>query len=810
MTTLLRDARFGLRLLRRNPGFTAVAVLTLALGIAATTAIFSVVYGLFFAPLPYHNADRLVMVWEYVDGSRAGASPKGYTEWKRQATVFADINAWGGGPVNLATVDRPENVIAGVATPGFLGMLGYGHPLALGRTFTDDEGVLGRNRVVILTYQLWKDRFAGDPGIIGRQVNVDDVPHTVVGVLGQGPADHQQNKIWLPLAMTEAEALSDNRSLLVMAHLKDGVSVDEANASMSTLSARLEQERSRPRTGWSVQVQEFRNNFVRDSTKQGIWLLLGAVMFLLMIACANVANLLLARGTTRHRELAIRAAIGATRASVIRQLLIESLLLALGGGLFGTLMALTIVDAIKVLMPPFTLPSETEITLSIPVLLFALVACTLTGVIAGLAPAWQASRTSAAETMKEGARTVGDRRFGLRRALVVLEFALALTLLAGGGMAVHALVRIMNVDLGFRADHLTTFTVPVPRGRFTGPEPALLFYQSLSERISALPGVASASVSTGMPVRGVQFGRSFALVGERIPEPQMWPGTGVNMVTPSYHLTFGIPILRGRTFTNTDVAGGKLVVIVNETFATRFLAGRDPIGQRLLMSPFRVGAAPGSTPPVEWEIVGVQADTANDGPGRPGFPEVLLPFAQNPWPTATVAVRTLGGVPAPHAAMVNVLRTVDPTLPMTDVETIEQTLSESTAADRFYTVFFAAFAGLALLLATVGIYGVMSFGVAQRTHEIGLRIALGGGPKQVLGQVIREGMLTALAGTAVGAVGAIFIGRLLEGAVYGVETANPITFAIVAVTLLLAALLASVVPARRAAAVDPMVALRQD
>jgi len=810
MTTILRDARFGLRLLRRHPGFTTVAVLTLALGIAATTAIFSVVYGLFLAPLPYYKADRLVMVWEYQQGERAGASPKSFTEWKREATPFADINAWGGRSVNLATADRPENVPAGVATPGFLAMLGYGHPLALGRTFREEEGIPGQDRVVILTYRLWQDRFGGDPQIVGQHVRVNDEPHTVVGVLGEGPADHQQNKVWLPLAFTEAQRQSDNTSLLVMARLKDDVTVEQANASMAALGSRLEQERPQRREGWTVRVQQFRNNFVRDSTKRGIWLLLGAVIFVLLIACANVANLLLARGASRQRELAIRAAIGATPSSIVRQLLVESIVLALAGGLLGALLASSIVDAIVALMPPFTLPSETEITISIPVLLFAFAVCTLAGIAAGLAPAWQASRASAAETMKEGGCTIGDRRFGLRRVLVVVEFALALTLLAGGGMAVNAMVRTMTVDLGFTADHLTTFELPVPRGRLTTPEHAQGFYASLSERIAALPGVTSASVSTGMPVRGSGFWRPVEVAGARVASSDARRWIPVNMVTPSYHATFGIDIRRGRTFTETDVAGGRPVAIVNESFAMLFLAGRDPLGQRILISPFPFETPGAPMPaPIEREVVGVQADAANAGPGRPANPEVVVPFAQNPWPNALVAVRT-AGVAAPQTAIADILRTVDPTLPMTRVQTIQQTLSESIAADRFYTVFFAAFAGVALALAAIGIYGVMSFVVAQRTHEIGLRMALGGNTSQVLAQVLREGMTTALAGCALGAIGAGLIGRMLEGAIYGVEPTNPITFAAVAVTLLLAAFVACAVPARRAASVDPMVALRQD
>jgi putative ABC transport system permease protein len=811
MTAIVRDARFGLRLLRRNPGFTLVAVTTLALGIAATTAIFSVVYGLFFAPLPYHKADRLVMVWEYEQGYRAGASARSYTDWKRQAASFADINAWGGRNVNLATADRPENVSAGLATPGFLGMLGYGHPLALGRTFREDEGVAGRDNVVILTYRLWMDRFAGDPAIVGRQVYVDDEPRTVVGVLGEGPADHQQNKIWMPLVFTEAQLQSDNTSLLVMARLKDDVTVEQASASMAALGASLEEQRPQRREGWTVRVEEFRNNFVRDSTRQGIWLLLGAVLFVLLIACANVANLLLARGTARHRELAIRAAVGATATSIVRQLLVESLVLALVGGLLGALLAASIVDAIVALMPPFTLPSETEITLSIPVLLFAFAVCTVAGVAAGLAPAWQASRTRAAETMKEGGRTIGDRRFGLRRALVVVEFALALPLLAGGALAVHALVRTMTVDHGFRADHLTTFTLPLPRGRLANVEQARALFDSLAERLAALPGVASVSVSTGMPLRGTDFGRQFEIAGQPAANPTARPWTRVNMVTPAYHSTFGISIRAGRTFLDSDRAGNRSVAIVNETFAKRFLAGRDALGQRVLMAPLTFGRSGAKPPqPIAWEIVGVQADAANAGPARPALPEVVLSFAQNPWPNAVVAVRTSAGVAAPQAAIADVVRAIDATLPMARVETIEQTLRQSTAADRFYTVFFAAFAAVALVLAAVGIYGVMSFAVAQRTHEIGLRMALGGGKRQVLARVLREGMTTALAGTALGAIGATWIGRALEGAVYGVETTNPFIFAVVAVTLLLAALVACVVPARRAASVDPMVALRQD
>jgi putative ABC transport system permease protein len=813
MTSLLRDARFAVRLLRRNPGFTAVATLTLALGIGATTAIFSVVYGLFFAPLPYHQADRLVMVWEQEGGERRGPPPASYVEWKRQAIAFADINAWGGGPVNLATADQPENVGSGRATPGFLGMLGYGHPLALGRTFTEDEGTIGRDKVVILTYRLWQDRFKGDPHIIGKAVRIDDEPHTVVGVLGEGPADHQQSKIWLPLTFTEQQIRDGNGSLNVMARLKDGVEVSEANARMRALQESVERLRATPRPPRAVSVEPFRNNFVRDSTKRGIWLLLGAVGFLLLIACANVANLLLTRGTSRRRELAIRTSIGASRAAIARQLIIESLVVAVAGGVLGALLARVIIDAVVALMPAYTLPSETEITLSIPVLLFAFATCAIAGLLAGLAPAWRASRAEIAEVMKEGGRSVSAGRDRLRRALVVVEFALALILLAGGGMAVHALVTMMRVDLGFRAERLVSFTVPVARGKFDAGQ-TQAFYRTLLERAAAVPGVESVGVSTAIPVDGANFGTGWTLEGR--PAERARGGGPVNMVTPAYFRTFGIALISGRTFDDRDRDGNLPVAIVNQAFVKQYLPDVDPIGQRVVFPPFAIrdrasASGPGPRPvPVAWQIVGVQRDVVNDRPGLPARPEVTVPFWQMPWPRAIVAVRSSAPAETVVRTMADLVRRLDAGLPLTDVRTIEETIAESTADDRFYTVFFAAFAAVALALAAIGIYGVMSFAVAQRTHEIGLRMALGAKRSQVLGQILREGMSAALLGTAIGGVGAALIGRVLKGAVYGVDATNPLTFTAVAALLLSAALLACLTPARRAASVDPMVALRQD
>jgi putative ABC transport system permease protein len=528
-------------------------------------------------------------------------------------------------------------------------------------------------------------------------------------------------------------------------------------------------------------------------------------MFLLLIACANVANLLLARGTARQRELAIRASMGASRVAIVRQLLIESVVVALAGGALGALMASGIIDVIVALMPVYTLPSETEVVLSLPVLLFAFGMCTLAGVVAGCAPAWQASRVSISDVMKEGGRSVGAARHGLRRALVVAEFALALTLLAGAGMAVEALSRLIRADLGFRGERLVTFRVPVTRGRFTEPAAVDTFYRTVAERAAALPGVASVSVSTGMPVTGARFGDDVEIAGD----PGRRRRTAVNMVSATYYSTFGIPITKGRGFADSDRAGGTPVAIVNQAFVNQYLGGVDPIGQRIRFAPFTVDDSDRPAA-FEWDIVGVHADVANEGPGRDVFPEMDVPFAQVPWPRAIVAVRAAGEAASLTSSLADVVAGIDSTLPIADVRTIEQTLQQATSDDRFYTFFFVAFAAVALVLASVGIYGVMAFAVAQRTHEIGLRIALGARKQQVLSQILREGMLTALLGTALGGVGAAMIGQALQGALYGVDTSNPLTFAAVAALLLAAALVACLVPARRAATVDPMVALRQD
>lgn len=802
-----QDLRFAFRTLIKNPGFTITAVLTLALGIGATTAIFSVVYAV-FAPMPYPKPDQLVMLWSEVQGQRVSVSPGDYLEWRRRNTSFQDINAWSGGSFNVATKERPEQVEGSPRTPGFFKMEGL--PMMLGRDFVPEEGEPGRDRVVILSNRMWRRHFAADPDIIGKDIRMNGEPYQVVGVLPPGMYDRLPMELWVPLSFS-AEQINNHeaRFVLVMGRLKDGVSIEQAQAEMKGIAAQLGDEFPNSNKPFGISVQPLHLNFLEPTTRRNLWLLLGAVGFLLLIACVNVANLLLARGASRQREVAVRAALGASRLRIFNQFLTESLLLAVLGGIFGIVLAALILYGITLVMPPegTMLPSEAEIRISVPVLLFTLALTGISGLLFGTAPAWQATRLDLNEVLKTGGRTGGGTRRNALRLLVVAEFSLALTLLATGGLAFKGFWNLTRVDLGIRPEHVLTFQLPVPEKRLKELDQIRSYYRQMLERVEAVPGIQKAAVMTGVPARGPNFGMQIKIVGQ--PDPSKGPGAAFQMITAGYKDALGIRVIKGRGIDEHDTATSSRVAVVNETFVNRFLSGVDPLTQRISVEEIIPGDGGRIGQPREWQIVGVFQDVRGAGM-REEFPEVNVPFWQSPWPQVSMVVRTDGNPRSVITSVASAINAVDPDLPLAGVKTIDEIVSEALAIDRFSMVLFASFGLLGLMLAGVGIYGVMAFGVAQRTQEFGVRMALGAQRSQVVRLVLQEGAIVAVVGACIGLGGAYLVGRAMQSTLYGVGAMDGYAVGGTAVLLLIVACLACLVPAFRASRVEPMVALRDE
>jgi len=805
---IVRDIRFACRQILRNPGFAAIAVLAVALGIGPNTAIFSVVYATLLAPMPYPNPDQLVIVWSKINGGRNGVSAGDYLDWKQQSDAFQDLVAFTGNSFNLATKDAPEQVQGQTASSSWFRMLG--EPLLLGAGFPADADLPGKNHVMILSHRSWEHRFGSDPRIVGKDVRLNGEPYRVVGVLQPGLVDRQDAEIFVPLTFKPEQINHDFHWLLVMGRLKPGVSIKQAQENMNAVTAHIGQAYPKSNKGWGAMVDPLKNDFLDPDTKTSLWLLLGAVSFVLLIASVNVANLLLARGTARQREVAVRISIGASPGQLFRQLLTESLTLAMLGGVLGIGLSYVLLKLVMSLMPPGTLPSEADVHLSVPVLLFTLATTVLAGMLFGCAPAWQATGVDPNENLKRGGRSVSTSHRGLRNALVVVEFALALSLLAGAGLTVHSFMNRTQVDLGIKADHILTFSLPVPDGKLTQPDQINGFYAELLRRIEAVPGVTRASASTGIPLEGTGFGMPFNLAGATVSDPSSRPGAGFQMATPGYFETFGVRIVKGRAFNEQDRASSMPVAMVNEEFVHKYLAGKDPLTQRVEVEQL----IPGVTklgPAIAWQIVGVFHDVQMGGRlGNPSRPEIDVPFWQSAWPQAQIAVRTGMNPDQVRKGIAVAVHSLDPSLPLADVKTMEKIKDERFVGDRFGIILYGSLAGVALLLAALGIYGVMQFTVAQKIPEIGLRMALGAGRAAVIGGVLREGLTLAAAGLVIGMGGAYLVGRAMQSTLYGTGAMDWRAFSAVAVILLLAALLACYVPARRASAVDPMIALREE
>jgi putative ABC transport system permease protein len=809
MANFLRDTRFGFRLLRKNPGFAAVAIFALALGVGANTAIFSIFYATFLAPFPYPQPDQLVVVWASNGGRTNGVSAGDYLDWKRDSKVFQVLGAVSGEQFNVsAGVERAVQIEGDYLTPGFLDQL-IGDKPFMGRYLLPDDAVAGKDHVVIITHKLWETHFGADPNIIGKQIHLNGELYTVIGVQPPGQPDRLGRQLVLPMVFTPEQMNHDFRWLVVLGRMKPGVTIAQANADMDTVARHIAADYPKSNKGWGVSVEPLKNDFLNRDTRKGLPLLLGAVGFVLLIACANVANLLLARGAARQREVAVRASVGASRRQIFTQFLIESLALASVGGVLGIGLAWVLMKAIVASMPPYTLLSEADVRMSVPVLVFTVATVMFAGVLFGCAPAWRAARMNLNEVLKEGgssSRSTG--RHGLRRALVIAEFALALSLLAGGGLAIHSLWNLAHVDLGFRSDHLLTFDLPVTKGRLPDAVQITTFYRQLLEKIQALPGVTAVSTSEGGPLQGVRFGMPFQIAGKEVTDMSQRPVAGFNMVTPDFFKVYGIRMAQGRAINDQDLAGGVQVAVVNENFAKKFLAGVDPLSQRILVEQL----TPGVTklgPPVAWQIVGVYHEVRN-GRLEEDFPEIDVPFWQSPWPQARIAVRAAVEPDNLTRSIAGIVQAMDPDLPLGTPRTMDQILGEEMSPQRFTAGLFAGFAAIALLLAAVGIYGVMSFAVAQRTHEIGLRMALGAGQGNVLALILKEGMLLAGIGLALGLLGAYGVGKVMHGLLFNVAVFDFAAFGAVAAALLLAGLLACFIPAHRATLVDPMQALRQE
>ena len=804
--------RYAIRTLRRSPGFTIIALLTLALGIGANTAIFSFVNGVLLKPLPYRDPHGIVMVWEKPPGGdRNGISTLNFLDWKNQNTVFEHMAAINfGGNVTLTGAGQPEELQGVRVSASYFDI--FGVQAVFGRTFAPDEDQLGKSQVVILSHRLWENRFGADPSIVGRTLTLSGKPCTVVGVMpAHSPFDRSYAQLWIPLSFEPRDMTRDYHWMLSFARLKPGVSLEKAQAGMDAIGARIAAAYPESNKGWGVTVERFEDRIVGPQLRRSLFVLLAAVGAILLIGCANLANLTLARGAAREREIAVRASLGAGAWRLIRQLLTENLLVAAAGGALGLALGYAMIRGLILLAPPFSLPSEADVSIDPAILLFTLAVSLLTALLFGLAPAIHAARVDPASAMKEGGRSAssGAGRARLRSALIVAEVALAFVLLAGAGLLVGSFFRMLHVDTGFTSTNVTTARLPIARDRFAHPEQLLQYVRLLDDRLRAAPGVRDVAFSNVLPMQGWGDGMPFLVAGHAFVDRANRRACFYKRVTGSYFRTLEIRLLRGRTFTDRDTRGGAPVIVINEEMARRNFKGEDTLGKRILIQEIIYGQ-PGLGPEIPWEVVGIVGDEQTGSLIDTKSPGVYVTFDQSPTNDLNMVLRASLDPRMLTSAIHAAVHAVDKDQAIADLETLEQIKSGTVSSDRMQTMLLAIFAALALLLAAIGIYGVISYSVTQRTHELGIRAALGASRGSLLGMVILRGMQLTLIGLAIGAAGALALTRLLASLLFGISPRDPVTLIGVAAVLSAVALLACYIPARRAAAVDPLVALRYE
>jgi putative ABC transport system permease protein len=815
MLTMAQDLKYTFRALRKSPGFAAAAILVLALGIGANTAIFSVVNAVLLRPLPFKDSDRLMQVWHvpppksFPGMTRFAVSTANYLDWEKQNHVFEQMAMYNYNSFNLTSSDRPEALPgAGVSTDFFSAL--RSQPL-LGRTFLPEEDHPGHNHVVILSYSVWKSTFAANPNIVGQDVAFDGQRYTVVGVMNPSFRFPTFARLWTPIAWTDQErAVRGEHHSGVIARLRSGVELPQAQAEMNAISARLGQQYPEDDKGWGAIIVPLREEMVQD-VRPALLMMLGAVAFVLLIACANVANLTLAKTFSRSKEFAIRAALGASRARVLQQSLTETVVLSLAGGALGLLFARAGTTLITNFLSD-NLPRSTEIGLDAWVLCFTLFVSLLTGILAGLAPAFRLSKTDLNEALKQGLGRTDSDSGGtrVRNLLVVSEVALSLILLIGAGLMIRSLWLLRGVNPGFDASNVLTMNVQVPPTKFATPLQQFQFFDRTLNQVRALPGVESAGVIDDLPLTGGGSHQPILIEGHPAVPMSEQPEVDVRVISPGYLQALRVPLRRGRALDSSDTPDRPAVVLISETMAKRFWPNEDALGKHLTMS-----FLPGKSR----EIVGIVGDIKLDAL------DIAEPSATLYVPVSQVGVPLMGGwrsfpmslvvrATLPPASLVapitSTIHQIDAQTPLLQVSTMDEILANSLSQRRFNMLLFAAFAGLALLLAAVGIYSVLAYAVRRRFREIGIRMALGAEIVDVLRMVVFEGMLPTLIGVGIGLAGALALGRLLSNLIYGVQASDPLTFAAVSLLLTVVALFACLVPAYRATKVEPIKALRDE
>ena len=815
MRNLIGDFRFGLRILLRNPGFTLAAIVVLALGIGANTAIFSIVNAVLLRPLPYEDSSRIMQVWHvppaksFPGMSFFSVSPANYLDWQSQNQSFEKMAAYGFESFNVGGGERPEAIRGSAVAPGFFSILRV-LPV-LGRTFSAEEDRPGQGNVVILGNGLWRDHFASDPNIVGRNVLLNGQTYAVIGVMPPKFKFPDWADLWVPLAWSnERRAVRGNHNYLVIGRLKPKVSVQQAKADLSAISTRLEQQYPEDDKGWGATVLPLREQLVGD-VRPALLVLLGAVAFVLLIACANVANLVLAKTLSRKKEIAVRTALGASRATVLRQILVETLILSIAGGALGLFLARFGITLIEKFLAD-QLPSSVEIALDAQVLAFTVFLALFAGILAGLLPAVRFTRTDVCEALKQGQSRGSSDSSGnkTRSLLVVSEVALSLLLLIGAGLMLRTLLQLSSVRPGFDPNNVLTAALPVPQARFSTPAAQIRFCDQILQQLRATPGVLSAGLIDSLPLDGGGSHQPVAMEGQPVVPMADQPEIDVRVISPGYLQSMRIPLLRGRNLNDADVAGRPAVVLVSESVAKRFWPNENPVGKHVTLTFF---------PDAVRQVVGVVGDVKQDSLDQSRPVETLYwPFSQVSVPPSeswrsfgmSLAVRTGADPASAISAVTSAVHRVDPEMPVVHAVTMENLLSTSLSPQRFNLLLLGAFAALALILAAVGIYGVLSYTVRRRVREIGIRMALGASHSDVLRMVVIDGMKPILLGVVPGLAAALALSRVVASLIFGVRATDPLTFAAVALLLVAVGFLATILPAYRATRVEPVRILREE